>query len=147
MLGFMKRFVKIAFFGLLTSILSLPSMAESALADTVNKGTHVTAKLDFSIVVLPSLLLRVRTATQPDTIDTAATVRVEANGGSVSFHSTSAGPGGIENQVMTLAANRKLVHAENPRSQGVRNGNLKSAVNDTTRIQRQHQITYTVAQL
>ena len=147
MLGFMKIFVKIAFLGLLISIFSLPSIAESALADTANKGTRVTAKLDFSIVVLPSLLLRVRTATQPDTIHAAVTVRVEANGGSVSVLSTGAGPAGAENQAMTLAANRKLVRAESPWNPGSRDGNMTPMADNNTHLQRRDQFSYTVTQL
>ena len=147
MLDFMKRFVKIAFFGLLTTTLSLPSIAESALADTANKGTRVAAKLDFSIVVLPSLLLRVRTATQPDTIHAVATVRVEANGGSVSVLSTGAGPAGAENQAMTLAANRKLVSAESPWNPGPRDGNMTPMTDNNTHLQRRDQFSYTVTQL
>ena len=147
MLGFMKIFVKIAFLGLIASMLSLPSMAESALAGAANKGTRMTAKLDFSIVVLPSLLLRVRTAPQPDATHAAATVRVEANGGSVSVLSTSAGPTGIKNQAMTLTANRKLVRAESPWNHGLRSGNVAPVATDSLHIHPQDQFTYTVAQL
>lgn len=147
MLSFMKILIKLAFLGLMTGTLSQPTQAESAFAGAATKGSPVTAKLDFSIVVLPSLLLRVRTATQPDTIDTGATVRVEANGGSVSVLSTGAGPAGIENQAMTLTANRKLVRTESAWNHGFHNGTMTSVATKSTPLQRRDQFTYTVAQL
>ena len=147
MLSFMKRFVKVALFGLAASGFSLPSMAESALAGAVSKDVRVAAKLDFSIVVLPSLLLRVRTTPRPETTTTAATVRVDANGGSVSFHSTTAGPAGIDSKAMTLAANRKLVHAESHWNHGIPNDNMIPAAINNLPFQRHGQVTYTVTQL
>lgn len=147
MLDFMKKYLKIVFLGLLTSTLSMPSMAESAFAGVAAKGTRVTAKLDFSIVVLPSLLLRVRTATQADTVDSTATVRVEANSGSVSLLSTGAGPAGTQNQAMTLAANRKLVRAESPWNPNQRHGSMSPVAGNNTHLPRREQRTVTVAQL
>lgn len=147
MLGFMKTLVKIAFFGLLASTLPLPSMAESAFAGLATKGSSVTAKLNFSIVILPSLLLRVRTATLPGTTDTSANVRVEANGGSVSVLSTGAEPASIENHATTLTANRKLVRAESAWNHGVHNGTMTAVSTKGTLVQRRDQFTYTVAQL
>lgn len=147
MLDFMKILLKIAFLGLLTSALSMPSMADSAFAGVATKGSRMTAKLDFSIVVLPSLLLRVRTAAQADTVDTAATVRVEANSGSVSLLSTGAGPAGTQDQATTLAANRKLVRAESSWNADPRHGSMSPVAGNGTHLPRREQRTVTVAQL
>lgn len=147
MLSFMKILIKLAFLGLITGTLSLPTQAESAFADVAIKGTRMTAKLDFSIVVLPSLLLRVRTAAQADTADTAATVRVEANSGSVSLLSTGPGPAGTQDQATTLAANRKLVRAESSWNSDPRHGSMSPVAGNGTHLPRREQRTVTVAQL
>ena len=143
----MKILIKLAFLGLITGTLSLPTQAESAFAGVATKGSRVTAKLDFSIVVLPSLLLRVRTAAQADTVDTAATVRVEANSGSVSLLSTGPGPAGTQDQATTLAANRKLVRAESSWNSDPRHGSMSPVAGNGTHLPRREQRTVTVAQL
>lgn len=149
MLDFMKTFVKIVLINLLAIILGTPltTFAESSHLDEAKKGSRASAALNFSIVVLPSLQLRI-SAPQgeplaldqfPDHQAALNRVSIEGNSGSVSFNSTVAGPDGASSTATTLAAHRKLVRAD-----GHRVGILKNLY---TGQGRNGGVTYTLTQL
>ena len=149
MLDFMKTFVKLVFINLLAITLGSPltAFAESSHLDGAKKGTRASAALNFSIVLLPSLQLRVSAPqSEPLALEqfpghqaAQNRVSIEANSGSVSFNSTVAGPDGTSSTATTLAADRKLVRADSHRV-----GSLRNLY---TRQGRNGGVTYTVTQL
>jgi hypothetical protein len=149
MLDFMKTFVKFVLINMFASTLVTPTTAnaESGFLDAAKSGSRVAASLDFSIVVLPRLQVRVRVPQAESLVDSQARdpqaafaqVLVEANSGSVSFHSTVVGPKGATTIGTTMAADRKLVRADSRRIESLRNIQAGQG--------RSGGVTYTVTQL
>ena len=131
MLGFMKIFIKLFLISMLAITLGSPltAFAESSHLDEAKKSSRASAALNFSIVVLPSLQLRISAPqSDPLTLEPFSghqaaqnRVSIEANSGSVSFNSTVAGPNGTSSTATTLAADRKLVRANSHRVGSLRN--------------------------
>ena len=145
----MKIFVKLVIINLLAITLGSPltAFAESSHLDEAKKGSRASAALTFSVVVLPSLQLRISAPqSEPLALEqfpghqaAENRVSIKANSGSVSFNSTVAGPDGTSSTATMLAADRNLVRADSHRV-----GSLKNLY---TGQGRNGGVTYTVTQL